>query len=85
MNLPLSVVIPVYNAEDYLQMSVGAILSQTFRDFELILVDDGSTDRSGEICEEFAKTTAGSKCFTSRTAGTPPLSITGSNVWQENM
>ncbi|MBO6094393.1 MAG: glycosyltransferase, partial [Oscillospiraceae bacterium] len=46
MNVPLSVVIPVYNAEDYLQMSVGAILSQTFSNFELILVDDGSTDRS---------------------------------------
>ena len=63
MNLPLSVVIPVYNAEDYLQMSVGAILSQTFRDFELILVNDGSTDRSGEICEEFAKNDSRVKVF----------------------
>ena len=51
----LSVVVPVYNAEDYLALSVGAILSQTFQDFELILTDDGSTDRSGEICEEYAK------------------------------
>ena len=63
MYLPLSVVIPVYNAEDYLQMSVGAILSQTFRDFELILVNDGSTDRSGEICEEFAKNDSRVKVF----------------------
>ena len=55
VDLPLSVVIPVYNAEDYLALSVGAILSQSFHEFELILVDDGSTDRSGEICEEYAK------------------------------
>jgi glycosyltransferase involved in cell wall biosynthesis len=44
-------VIPVYNAEAYLETSVGAILAQTYSNFELILVNDGSTDRSGEICE----------------------------------
>ena len=51
----LSVVIPVYNAEAYLETSVGTILAQTYSNFELILVNDGSTDRSGEICEEYAR------------------------------
>ncbi len=51
----ISVVVPVYKVEAYLHRCVDSILSQTHRDFELILVDDGSPDRCGEICEEFAK------------------------------
>lgn len=50
----LSVIVPVYNVEDYLRKCVESILNQTFTDFELLLVDDGSTDGSGELCEEFA-------------------------------
>lgn len=45
-----SVIVPVYNVEDYLEECLASILDQTFRDFEIILIDDGSTDRSGEIC-----------------------------------
>lgn len=51
----VSVIIPVYKAENYLHRCVDSILAQTFRDFELLLVDDGSPDKSGEICEEYAK------------------------------
>lgn len=51
----IAVIVPVFRAESYLHQCVGSILSQSFSDFELILVDDGSPDRSGEICEEFAK------------------------------
>ena len=51
----ISVVVPVYNVEKYLHRCVDSILSQTFVDFELILVDDGSTDKSGFICDEYAK------------------------------
>lgn len=47
-----SIVIPVYNAEKYLEESVNSILKQSFKDFELILVDDGSTDSSLDICEK---------------------------------
>ena len=51
----LSVVVPVYNVEKYVNQCIDSILGQTFTDFELILVDDGSTDRSGSICDEYTK------------------------------
>ena len=51
----ISIIVPVYKAEPYLHRCVESILAQTYGDFELILVNDGSPDRSGEICEEYAK------------------------------
>lgn len=51
----ISVIVPVYNVEKYLSRCVNSIISQTFSDFELILVDDGSTDSSGKICDEYGK------------------------------
>lgn len=54
-NLPeISVIVPVYKVEEYLPQCIDSILAQTFTDFELLLVDDGSPDRCGEICEEYA-------------------------------
>ena len=50
----ISVIVPVYKAEQYLRSCIDSILSQSFSDFELILVDDGSPDNSGAICEEYA-------------------------------
>lgn len=50
----LSVIVPVYNVEKYLPKCIDSILAQTFTDFELILIDDGSPDRCGEICDEYA-------------------------------
>ncbi len=52
----VSVVVPVYNVKDYLHDCVVGILGQTFSDIEIILVDDGSTDGSGELCDNLAKT-----------------------------
>ncbi len=51
----ISVVVPVYKAEPYLYDCIRSILRQSYRDYELILVDDGSPDRSGEICDSFAE------------------------------
>ena len=56
--MKFSIVIPVYNVEQYLKNCVDSVLSQTFTDFELILVDDGSTDNSPLICDEYAKNDA---------------------------
>lgn len=50
-----SIVIPVYNNERFLQKCIDSILKQTYSDFELLLIDDGSTDKSGAICDEYAK------------------------------
>lgn len=51
----LSVIIPVYNGERFLEDTLTSVLQQTYKDFELILVDDGSTDNTPQICEEYAK------------------------------
>ncbi len=51
----LSIVIPLYNAEKYLEECLESILGQTFSDFEVVLVDDGSKDKSGEICDAYAQ------------------------------
>ncbi len=51
----ISVIIPVYNASKYLHRVISSILSQSYPDWELILVNDGSTDDSLSICEEFSK------------------------------
>lgn len=51
----ISIVAPVYNVKPYLSQFIDSVLSQTYKDFELILVDDCGTDGSGELCQEYAK------------------------------
>lgn len=55
MQPKISVIIPVYNVEKYLPECIESILNQTFQDFEIICVDDGSTDRSLDILQEYKR------------------------------
>ena len=51
----ISVIVPVYNVQKYLSRCIDSILAQTFTDFELLLINDGSKDNSGKMCDEYAK------------------------------
>ncbi len=53
-NIKVTVIVPLYNGEKYLSKCLDSLKSQTLQDIEIILVDDGSTDRSGEICDKYA-------------------------------
>lgn len=54
--IKVSVIVPIYNVEKYLKRCVDSLINQTFKDIEIILIDDGSTDNSGKICDEIKGT-----------------------------
>ena len=59
----ISVIVPVYNSERYLHRCINSILSQSYKNIEVIIVDDGSTDKSSIICDDYAKTDSRIKVF----------------------
>ena len=65
----ISIIVPVYNVEKYLYRCIDSILAQTYTDFELLLIDDGSKDKSGLICDEYAKKDSRIKVFHKENGG----------------
>ena len=65
----ISVIVPVYNSEQTLHRCIDSILGQTYRNFELLLINDGSKDRSGEICDEYARKDSRVKVFHKENGG----------------
>ena len=65
----ITVVIPVYNAEKYLRRCVSSVCNQTFQNIEVLLINDGSTDNSGEICEQIANEDIRIKVFHQQNSG----------------
>ena len=64
-----SIIVPVYNVENYLRQCLDSIVSQTFTDFEIILINDGSTDNSGHICDEYVAKDGRVKVFHKKNGG----------------
>ena len=56
MSAKISVIVPVYNVENYVERCIDSILDQTYKNFELIIIDDGSTDGSGSIVDRYVDT-----------------------------
>lgn len=80
MEPKISIIVPVYNVAEYLGKCVESILNQTFVDFELILVNDGSKDKSGEICDEYAEKDSRVKVIHGKNAGLSVARNTGINA-----
>lgn len=65
----ISVIVPVYNVEKYLERCVKSIAAQTYKDLEILLIDDGSTDKSGKMCDDFQQTDSRIKVFHKQNGG----------------
>ena len=69
MNIVISIIIPVYNVEKWLNKCIDSILVQSYKNFEIILVNDGSTDKSGDICDKYSKEDNRIKVFHNKSKG----------------
>lgn len=75
-----SIIVPVYNAEKYIEKCIVSVLSQTYNNFELILVNDGSPDKSGEICDTYSKEESRIKVIHKQNAGVSCARNTGLDI-----
>ncbi|MGH4052351.1 MAG: glycosyltransferase family 2 protein [Clostridium sp.] len=66
----ISIIVPVYNGEKYINKCIEMIINQTFKDFELIIIDDGSTDKSADMCNEYARKDTRIKVISKKNQGT---------------
>ena len=86
MNQPkVSVVVPIYNVEPYLKECVDSLLAQTLEDIEILLIDDGSPDRCGEIADEYARKDSRSQLSIKRMRGWGQRVILASHMRLVNM
>lgn len=76
----LSIIIPVYDAEDYLDRCINSVLGQDFASYEVILVDDGSTDSSGMICDRYSSTDARFRTLHKKNGGVSSARNAGLNI-----
>jgi len=76
----ISVIVPVYNVEPYLRRCVDSIINQTYNNLEIILIDDGSSDHSGEICDEYATKDNRIKVIHRENGGLSAARNTGLNI-----
>ena len=85
MNTFYSIIVPVYRVEHFISRCIESVLHQTFKDFELILIDDGSPDKSGKICDEYAETDSRIKVIHTANRGVSCARNTGiacaSGIW----
>ncbi len=75
--MKFSLIIPIYNAQSYIEKCVSSILAQTYSDFEILLIDDGSVDNSPKICDELAKLDTRISVFHKKNAGVSSARNTG--------
>ncbi len=80
----ISVIIPVYNVEDYLKKCVDSIINQTYKNLEIILVDDGSTDESSLICDSYLKLDSRIKVIHKKNGGLSDARNTGIDIAKGN-
>lgn len=80
MNPIISIIVPVYNVEEYLQRCIDSILNQRFKDFELILINDGSTDNSLKICKEYSLSDSRVKVINKENGGLSSARNAGINI-----
>ncbi len=81
-NVKISILVPVYNVEQYLPRCIESVLSQDFQDWEMILVDDGSSDKSPQICDEFAEKDNRIKVIHKSNGGANSARLTGFEMSQ---
>lgn len=81
-NTHISVIVPIFNSSNYIHKCLDSLVAQTLSEFEVILVDDGSTDNSGEICEEYASRFSNFKVIHQKNGGSAVARQTGLDAAQ---